>query len=162
MHVETENPKKALKKKITNKIENHLNDLKESNAIHSCMVLNSAPSLLTQWKVVQQNLPENIFVLSRKALIFSLANKTNLLRWKISPNDLCEMCSNRLLNMESSGNVINHVPRSTRVRESRSLKQRPLPQLPVVIGVHKWSDYKYLYSVSSYCRVRKLILTSME
>ena len=64
--------------------------------------------------------------------------------------------------MEFSGNVINHVPRSTRIRESRSLKQRPLPQLPVVIGVHKWSDYKYLYSVSSYCRVRKLILTSME
>ena len=46
--------------------------------------------------------------------------------------------------MESSGNVINHVPRSTRVRESRSLKQRPLPQLPVVIGVHKWSDYRIL------------------
>ena len=92
VHVETENPKKALKKKITNKIENHLN---ESNAIRSCMILNSAPSLLTQWKVVQQNLPENIFVFSRKALIFSLANKTNLLRWKISPNDLCEMCSKK-------------------------------------------------------------------
>ena len=69
VHVETENPKKALKTKITNKIENHLNELKESNAIRSYMILNSGPSLLAQWKVVQRNLPENIFVFSRKALI---------------------------------------------------------------------------------------------
>ena len=95
VHAENDNPKKALKTKITNNIENHLKGLKEGNAIRSCMQLNSTSTLLAQWKVVQQNLPGNIFVFSRKALIFSLANKTNLLRWKISSNDLCELCDKK-------------------------------------------------------------------
>ena len=46
-----------------------------------------------QWQRVCENLPQNLFVFVRKAIILQLANNTNLLRWKKVPSNICALCN---------------------------------------------------------------------
>ena len=47
---------------------------------------------ITNWKKVTNKLPANIFRFCRRYLVLSLANNSNLHRWKIS-NGLCSLCN---------------------------------------------------------------------
>ena len=83
---------KALKKVREDTVTNHLETLKESNSIMGFIKNHTSNIFLNKWKTICDSLPKNIFVFVRKALIFALPNKTNLLRWKISNDDKCNLC----------------------------------------------------------------------
>ena len=53
---------------------------------------------------VCEQLPDNVFTFSRKALVFSLANKTNLLRWKKVTSDKCDLGNNK----QTQLHILNH------------------------------------------------------
>ena len=48
---------------------------------------------ITAWKKVTNKLLQNIFRFCQRYLVFSVANNSNLHRWKISNNDLCSLCN---------------------------------------------------------------------
>ena len=48
---------------------------------------------ITNWKKVTNKLPVNIFRFCRRYLVLSLANNSNLRRWKISSNGLRPLCN---------------------------------------------------------------------
>ena len=70
------------------------------NLNEQCILINHlikvcSPKTINMWQTLTKNLPSNIFCFCRKSLIFRLPNKTNLLRWKLTTDDLCIMCSNK-------------------------------------------------------------------
>ena len=58
--------------------------------------------LLKKWKNFCESLPKNVFIFTRKALIFGLPNMANLKRWSKSENDLCTLCGKK----ETHGGII--------------------------------------------------------
>ena len=66
---------------------------------------------LTNWQKVCSDLPENIYVFIRKALIFTLPNNTNLLRWKKVESALCTLCKT---NTQTQLHMLNNFPAAVR------------------------------------------------
>ena len=67
--------------------------LNEQCKIISFTVDEAFMSNITNWKKVTDKLQVNIFRLCRLHLVLSLANNSNLHRWKISNNGLCSLCN---------------------------------------------------------------------
>ena len=85
----------TLKKEERDTIWEKLMGLNEQCKIISFIVEEAFVSDITNWKKVNTKLPANIFRFCRRYLVLSLANNSNLLRWKISNNCLCSL-SNKL------------------------------------------------------------------
>ena len=66
--------------------------LKEQNAIIKHIVSVCTPKLINMWQVMIGRLPNNIVCFVRKGLIFSLPNRSNLFKWKITQDNKCSMC----------------------------------------------------------------------
>ena len=103
------NPKKALKDSINNSTIDHMEMLKESNTIMKFMKENCTSTSLNIWKKLHQDLPRNIFIFIRRALIFGLPNKTNLLRWKKVDNDTCDLCAKKQTQLHMLSNCLTAV-----------------------------------------------------
>ena len=67
--------------------------LNEQCKIISFTVDEAFMSNITNWKKVTDKLQANIFRFCRLHLVLSLANNSNLHRWKISNNGLCSLCN---------------------------------------------------------------------
>ena len=64
----------------------------QSSIIQSITIHNSSKEI-SRWQRLVKNLPINLHNFCRKYLVSSLANRTNLKRWKISENNNCELCN---------------------------------------------------------------------
>ena len=71
------------------KVISHLNTLKESNTILERMKQDCLSKHLYMWKKVCDLLPKNLYVFARRSVVFGLANKSNLVRWKKVNSDEC-------------------------------------------------------------------------
>ena len=80
--------KSTLDNEIQNEIRTPMTKLKEQNTSLSSPEQNVTKTTIRNWNLLINCLPSNIFIFCRKALIFSLNNNSNLVRWKIlnSPN----------------------------------------------------------------------------
>ena len=66
-----------------------LSSLKEQNAIMNAVAEHCSSNFITLWQKVCDHLPKNLYVFTRKAIVFSLANSTNLARWKKVASNQC-------------------------------------------------------------------------
>ena len=83
----------TLKKEERDTIWEKFMGLNEQCKIISFIVDEAFVSDITNWKKVTNKLPANIFRFCRRYLVLSLANNSNLHRWKISNNGLCSLCN---------------------------------------------------------------------
>ena len=82
-----------LKKEERDTIWEKFIGLNEQCKIISFIVDEAFVSDITNSKKVTNKLPANIFRFCRSYLVLSLANNSNLHRWKISNNGLCSLCN---------------------------------------------------------------------
>ena len=101
------NPKDRLKNATIEKIINNLEGLKEQNVIISNISHQCSSSQITQWQAVCDSMPKNIYVFLRKAIIFTLANNSNLFKWKKVPSAACPLCSS---NNQTQVHMLNNCP----------------------------------------------------
>ena len=88
-------------------------NLKEQNIIVKHMISVCSPKVITMWQKLMERLPNNIFCFVRKALIFCLPNKTNLLRWKLIEEDKCSLCKERETMLHVFSNCVKYLERYT-------------------------------------------------
>ena len=60
---------------------------------HSFITIRSSSKEISRWQRLVKNLPINLHNFCQRYLVSSLANRTNLKRWKISENNNCELCN---------------------------------------------------------------------
>ena len=72
---------------------NNLMKSNEQNIIIDHILSVCCSKVIAMWQSLIQRLPDNIFSFVRKALIFSLPNKSNLFRWKLVDSSSCSMCN---------------------------------------------------------------------
>ena len=84
---------------------------------------------MINWQKVCDDLPKNIYVFIRKALIFILPNNTNLLRWKKVDSALCTLCK---ANNQTQLRMLNNCPATIRS------------------GRHTWGHNSILYTMQHY------------
>ena len=101
----TKNNSEESQKQITSKINRtfekeknigvwkNFMELKEQNKIINHILSNCSPKIINMWQSLANKLPPNIYCFIRKALIFCLPNKSNLLRWHLIDSNLCIWCS---------------------------------------------------------------------
>ena len=65
------------------------------------------------WQNVLEQLPNNIYCFVRRALIFCLPNKSNLLRWKLVQNDECTACKRKETMLHIFSNCPTYLNRYT-------------------------------------------------
>ena len=94
LHLEKpKNPKDRLINKTVNKILDDMKELKEQNTIMNSVSQQCSGSSLIQWQKICENLPQNIFIFIRKAIILQLENNSNLHRWKKILSSVCGLCN---------------------------------------------------------------------
>ena len=59
---------------------------------------------IQSWQILVKRLPMNIHNFCRRYLVMSLANNSNLKRWKISNSELCSLCTKKQMQLH----VFNH------------------------------------------------------
>ena len=59
---------------------------------------------IQSWQILVKRLPINIHNFCRRCLVMSLANNSNLKRWKISDSELCSLCTKK----QTQLHVFNH------------------------------------------------------
>ena len=69
--------------------------LKEQNCIIKHVLSVCPAKIITMWQKLMARLPNNIFCFVRKAIIFCLPNKSNLVRWKITDISDCCRCKQK-------------------------------------------------------------------
>ena len=87
--------KSTLDNQIQNDIIKSIRKLKEENTLLSSLQGNITKTTIRKWNILIACLPSNIFSFCRKALIFSLKNKSYLARWKIRNLSICDLCGKR-------------------------------------------------------------------
>ena len=83
----------TLKKKERDTICEKFMVFNEQSKIISLIVDETFVSDIINWTKVTNKLPANIFRFCRRYLVVSLANNSNLHRWKISNDGLCSLCN---------------------------------------------------------------------
>jgi hypothetical protein len=98
LHMNIEKPERAkrqLTKETADSIMRGMAELKEQNSILTFIRQHCSASFITEWYNLTQSLSANTFKFSRKALIFSLANNSNLKRWMKTNDDKCMLCQQK-------------------------------------------------------------------
>ena len=88
-------------------------ELKEQNVIIKHITAACQPKIVSLWQKLVKQLPNNIFCFIRKSLIFCLPNKSNLFRWKIKDNNLCDMCQKPETQLHVFSNCTSYLDRYT-------------------------------------------------
>ena len=89
MYRNTKEVLKAVQNEHEDRLKNHL---VSQGSFFSNIVETSLSSVNSIWYLAQQNLPKNIFNFSIRYINNSLANRTNLTKWGISPTSDCSFC----------------------------------------------------------------------
>ena len=90
--------------------------LKEQNSITDSIAQQCSCRSINQWQKVCEELPQNILVFVRKAIILQLANNTNLFRWKrllLNASGLCNTNKQTQLHVLNNGPEAVHNGRYT-------------------------------------------------
>ena len=93
IHVNKRESNRVLKMNNLETVWNKFMDLSEQSKIISFVLNISSAKDIRVWKLIISNLPANIFRFCRRYLVLSLANASNLRRWKISPTGNCSLCN---------------------------------------------------------------------
>ena len=109
MQIETpKNAKNNLTMGTIKTIFKDLSSLKEQNAIMNAVAKNCSSNFITLWQKVCDHLPRNLYVFTKKVIIFSIANSTNLARWKKVASNQCGLCkSNKQTQIH---HILNNCP----------------------------------------------------
>ena len=86
---------KALSKETNESIWNGFLNLNEQSGIIRSLVEQFPASSLISWQNVISKLPDNIIKFSRRYLIYSLSNGTNLQKWKQNDSPNCLLCNKK-------------------------------------------------------------------
>ena len=90
LQIETpKNAKNNLTMATIKTILKDLSSLKEQNAIMNVVAEHCSSNFITLWQKECDHLPKNLYVFTRKAIAFSLANSTNFARWKKVASNQC-------------------------------------------------------------------------
>ena len=92
---------------------NEFMKLKEQNVIIKHVITVCKPKVILMWQSLMRNLPNNIFCFVRKALIFCLPNKSNLLRWKLKNDNKCGLCQQPETQLHIFSNCTSYLNRYT-------------------------------------------------
>ena len=101
----------SIAKEKIEKVLGDINGLKEQNVILQATTHSCSYNALINCEEVWDDLPENIYVLIRKALIFTLPNNTNLLRLKKVDSTPCTLCKT---NNQTQLHILNNYPVTVR------------------------------------------------
>ena len=82
---------KIINKNNNEKIWDDFIQLKEQSNIIQSITIRSSSKEISRWQRLVKNLPISSHNFCQKYLVSSLANRTNLKRWKISENSDCEL-----------------------------------------------------------------------
>ena len=85
--------RKIFNKNNNQKIWDDFIKLKEQSSIIQSITIRNSSKEISSWQRLVKNLPINLHNFCRKYLVSSLANRTNLKKWKISENNNCELCN---------------------------------------------------------------------
>ena len=108
LQIETpKNAKNNLTMATIKTILKDLSSLKEQNAIMNAVAEHCSSNFITLWQKVCDHLPKNLYVFTRKAIAFSLANSTNLARWKKVASNQCGLCKS---NKQTQIHMLNNCP----------------------------------------------------
>ena len=108
LQIETpKNAKNNLTMATIKTILKDLSSLKEQNAIMNAVAEHCSSNFITLWQKVCDHLPKNLYVFTRKAIVFSLANSTNLARWKKVASNQCGLCKS---NKQTQIHMLNNCP----------------------------------------------------
>ena len=73
----------------------NLLNLSEENVIIKHILEISRAKYIKQWQKMIDKLPKNIYTFCRRAIVFNLANNSNLFRWKKGANPDCDLCGKK-------------------------------------------------------------------
>ena len=96
---------KALSKQTNESTWNGFLNLNEQSGIIRSLVEQFPENSLIKWQNVTSKLPDNIIKFSRRCLIYSLSNSTNLQKWKQNDSQNCLLCSKKETNFICSTTV---------------------------------------------------------
>ena len=108
----------TLKKEERDTIWEKFMGLNEQCKIVSFIVEEAFESDITNWKKVTNKSPANTFRFCRSYLVLSLANNSNLHRWKISNNGFCCLCDKLQTQFHVLNNCKQALDRYTRRHDS--------------------------------------------
>ena len=86
---------KLLQTAMNGKVNHHLESLCEQSAIIKVLKGKLTGADIDRWFKLISPLCKNLFMFARKALIFCLANNSNLFRWKKSNSEKCNLCERK-------------------------------------------------------------------
>ena len=69
-----------------------LSSMKEQNAITNAVAEHCSSNFITLWQKVCDHLPKKLLCFYQESYSFSLANNTNLARWKKVASNQCGLC----------------------------------------------------------------------
>ena len=87
--------KSILNKEITESVWDNFMGLKEQCILIKQIIEVSMVKDIQSWQILVKRLPINIHNFCRRCLVMSLANNSNLKRWKISNSELCSLCTKK-------------------------------------------------------------------
>ena len=102
----TQKPKDGLNKEIIEGIVKCFSNLKEQNVIINNLQKLCDVTTIISWQKLCERLPKNVFIFSKKALVFSLPNNSNLKCWAKIPSDQCNLCQQK----QTQLHVLNNRP----------------------------------------------------
>ena len=76
-------------------IWSNFSNLSEENVIIKHILEVSRAKYIKLWQKMIDKLPKNIYTFCRRAIVFSLANNSNLFRWKKRANPDCDLCGKK-------------------------------------------------------------------
>ena len=96
--------KSILNKEITESVWDNFMGLKEQCILIKQIIEVSMVKDIQSWQILVKRLPINIHNFCRRYLVMSLANNSNLKRWKTSNSELCSLCTKK----QTQLHVFNH------------------------------------------------------
>ena len=96
--------KSILNKEITESVWDHFMGLKEQYILIKQFIKVSMVKDIQSWQILVKPLPINIHNFCRRYLVMSVADNSNLKKWKISNSELCSLCTMK----QTQLHVFNH------------------------------------------------------
>ena len=100
--------KSILNKEITESVWDNFMGLKKQCILIKQIIEVSMVKDIQSWQILVKRLPINIHNFCRRYLVMSLANNSNLKRWKTSNSELCSLCTKK----QTQLHVFNHCLRA--------------------------------------------------
>ena len=105
--------KSILNKEITESVWDNFMGLKEQCILIKQIIEVSMVKDIQSWQILVKRLPINIHNFCRRYLVISLANNSNLKRWKISNSELYSLCTKKQTQLHVFNHCVQAINRCT-------------------------------------------------